>query len=162
MSQVDYSRASIIDRLGTVEGTAGDGADSISSLQSDVADLQVGLVYASLTAAAENANVRAVTVQAKDFTGANVAAAIRFHCQVFDANMLAAVVGSWRLAETGAGSELTTTAKPSLLIQTDANGAATVSVTDVAGASNTTVYLKVSPINAFGKDAYVALTFDNT
>jgi hypothetical protein len=147
MSQVDFSKVSIVDRVDTLE--------------SDAADLQVGQLYASLTAAAEVGNVRAVAIQVKDFSGTNVAAACKFHCQVFDANMLAAVVGSWRLAETGAGSEITTTAKPSLIIQTSANGAATVSVTDVAGASNTTVYLKVSPLGNFGRDEYIALTFDN-
>ena len=160
MSQVDYSRKSIVERLDDIEETADGAGTDVSSLQDDVADLQVGLLYASLTAAAEAGNARAVSIQVKDFTGANVSAACRFHCQVFDANMLAAVVGSWRLAETGAGTEITTTAKPSLIIQTDATGAATVTVTDVAGASNTTVYLKVSPLGNFGRDEYLALTFD--
>jgi hypothetical protein len=153
MSQTDLSRVALEERISDLEADPAAGGD--------VADLQVGLLYASLTAAAEAGNVRTVAIQVKDFTGTNVAAAVRFHCQLFDANMLAAVTASWRLAETGAGSEVTATAKASLIIQTDANGAATVSVTDVGGASNTTVYLKVSPLLAFGRDEYVALTFDN-
>jgi len=161
MSQVDYSRKAIVERVDDLEDDAAAASNRNDALESDVADLQVGLIYASLSAAAEIANVRAVTIQAKDFTGTNVAAACKFHCQVFDGNMLAAVVGSWRLAETGAGLEITATAKPSLIVQTDANGVAVVSVTDVGGASNTTVYLKVSPLGLFGRDEYVALTFDN-
>lgn len=161
MAQVDFSKTSIVDRLDTLDDDATSASNRNDALESDVADLQVGLLYASLTAAAEAGNVRAVTIQVKDFTGTNVAAACKFHCQLFDANMLAAVVGSWTLAETGAGSEVTATAKPSLIIQTDATGAATVSVTDVGGASDTTVYLKVSPLLNFGRDEYVALVFDN-
>lgn len=160
MSHIDFSKTSLTERLEDLEEDAAVASNRNDTLESDVADLQVGLLYASLTAAAENANVRAVTIQAKDFTGADVAAAVKFHCQIFDANMLAGTVDLWRLAETGTGSEITATAKPSLIIQTSAAGAAIVSVTDVAGGSNTTVYLKISPLLAFGRDEYVALSFD--
>ena len=154
MSQVDYSKHAIIERLDELEEDAdGDTAN--------LADVQVGLLYASLTAAAEAANVRTVAVQVKDFLGANVEAACKFHCELFDVNMLPAVTASWRLSETGAGTEVSTTAKASMIIQTGVAGTATLSVTDVAGASNTTVYLKVSPLNSFGRDEYVALVFDN-
>jgi hypothetical protein len=146
MSQVDFSKSAIIERLDAVEDAN--------------ADLQVGAVYASLSAAAEVANVIAVTLQVKDFAGEDVEAQVYFHCQIFDANMLAGVVGSWRLAESGDGTEVSVTAKPSLLVRTSAAGAATLSVTDVAGGSGATVYLKVSPVNSYGKDQYLALTFD--
>lgn len=154
MSQVDYSKHAIIERLDELE----EGADGDTA---NLADVQVGLLYAALTAAAEVANVRNVTIQVKDFLGANVEAACKFHCQLFDANMLPAVTASWRLAEAGAGTEISVTAKASLIIQTGVAGTATLTVTDVGGAANATVYLKVSPLNSFGRDEYVALAFDN-
>lgn len=113
----------------------------------------------SLTAAAEAANVIAVTMAAYP-------AAAQYVAEAFDAAMLPALVGAFRIAETGAGSESSSTLKPTLLFKTDANGAAVLSVTDVAGASGLSVFLKVSPApvqagtagNAVG--AVIVLTFD--
>jgi hypothetical protein len=68
----------------------------------------------------------------------------------------------FHLAETGAGAEVTGTTRATLLITTDANGAATIAVRDVAGASSSTVYLVVQPLNKPGYPAYVAVTFDGS
>lgn len=64
------------------------------------------------------------------------------------------------LSETGAGAAVTGTTRANLLVTTDANGVAQLSVRDVAGASGATLYLKVEPLNKPGYPAYVAVTFD--
>ena len=112
----------------------------------------------TLTAGAEAANVIAVTV-------AGPAAASQYVATVYDAAMLLGVATAWTMAETGDGAEVSTTAKPRLLFTTSAAGAATLSVTDVAGASGLTVYLEVRPVAASagisgGGAAIIALTFD--
>lgn len=66
----------------------------------------------------------------------------------------------FHLAETGAGTAVTGTTRATLLVTTSAAGAATIAVTDVAGASGATVYLKVEPLNKPGYPAYAVVTFD--
>lgn len=112
----------------------------------------------ALTPAAEAGNAIAVAIQ----IGANsapVARVQRLRCQLYDADMLPALVAAWTMAETGAGSEVSTTARPALLIDTDGNGAATVTVTDVSGVFAGTMYLEVAPVNAGGTPTIVPLTF---
>lgn len=130
------------------------------------ATLGVTLRIPDLTAAAEAGNAIAVTIAIQDQDGSAVAAATRLHCQVFDAAMLEAVVGAFTCAETGVGTEVSTTARPGLLIDTDANGAATVTVTDVSGAFGGTVYLRVMPVIAeaggakfYGQPSIIPLVF---
>lgn len=112
----------------------------------------------TLTVGSESTNVIAVVV-------AGPAHVARYHAQIYDANMLDGLVGAWRLAETGVGAEVSTTLKPGLLFTTNAAGVATLSVTDVAGASGLTVYLKVTPASVqagagAGASALVPMTFD--
>jgi hypothetical protein len=116
-------------------------------------------VLPTLSAGAESANAIPVTVQLKDLTGTNVARTQRCIAEVIDANGLTGVVGSWRCAETGAGAEVSTTAKPTLIFDTDANGAAVVTVTDVSGSYVGSVYLLVTPVNKTGTPSLVTLTF---
>lgn len=156
MSQVDYSTAGIIERLDDLE----DDATAASNRLDDVELLVTGLVYASLSAGAEAANARAVTIQMKDFNGDNVSEVITLHCQLFDSSMVESLTADFRLAETGAGAPASTTSKPTVLITTSAAGAATLTVTDVQGASGATVYLIVTPVNKFGRPQYLSLTFD--
>lgn len=112
----------------------------------------------TLTGSAEAADVIAVAV-----SGASPST--QYIATVYDAAMLQGLVGAWTLAETGAGAEISTTAKPSLLFSTSSTGAAEVSVTDVAGASGLTVYLEVRPAPDLGAlpgrgAALVEMTFD--
>ena len=113
----------------------------------------------TLTVGTESSDVIAVTFASP------VAAISQFHAQLYDANMLAELVTAFTMAETGAGSEVSTTAKPGLLFKTDATGAATLSVTDVAGASGLTTRLVIHPVADSAGSAAVAgceatLTFD--
>lgn len=115
-------------------------------------------VVVQATPAAESGNAIAVALQIGANSG-SVARVQRLHCRLYDASMLEAVVGSWTMAETGVGSEVSTTARPALLIDTDGNGAAQVTVTDVSGSFAGTMYLEVVPVNAPGSPTIVALTF---
>jgi hypothetical protein len=115
-------------------------------------------VQVALTPAAESGNAIAVAIQ----VGANsgpVARVQRLHCRLYDASMLEALVAAWTMAETGVGTPVSTGARPSIIIDTDGNGAATVTVTDVAGTFAGTMYLEVIPVNAGGTPTIVALTF---
>lgn len=119
----------------------------------------------SLTAAAEAGNAIAVTIALKDGNGNALARTQRLKCQVIGADGVIGLVAAWTLAETGAGSEVSTTARPTLYIDTDANGAATVTVTDVSGVYAGTMYLEVTPISVAGASpvpgmpTMIALTF---
>lgn len=115
-------------------------------------------VVVQATPAAESGNAIAVALQIGANSG-SVARVQRLHCRLYDASMLEALVASWTMAETGVGSEVSTTARPALLIDTDGNGAATVTVTDVSGSFAGTMYLEVAPVNAPGSPTIVALTF---
>ena len=69
---------------------------------------------------------------------------------------------SFYLAETGAGAAVTGTTCGTLLVTSSSAGAFTLAVTDVAGASSQTLYLKVEPLNVPGYPAYLAVTFDGS
>lgn len=114
-----------------------------------------------LTAGAEAANARAVTIAVEDRNGDAPTGSVQLFCELRDGAMLPEVVGAFRLAETGLGSEDTTSAKPAMLITTDATGHATLTVTDVAGASALTTHLFCTPVTSHGATAHLALTFDN-
>ena len=156
MSQVDYSRAGLVQRIDDLEEDSGASSNRLDAVEL----LATNLVYASLSAAAEAGNARAVTVQVKDFNDDNVSEVVYLQCQLFDAAMLESLTADFRLAESGAGAPVSTTSKPTVIISTSAAGAATLTVTDVQGASGATVYLVVTPLNKFGRPQYLALTFD--
>lgn len=116
---------------------------------------QLALRLVTLSAAAEDANVIDVTVQVVNAGGTSLSDTVR---------CIATVVGEaaagFTIAETGAGAEVSTTAKPGLVFTTSAAGAATLSVTDVAGASGASVTLAVQVVDELGLTSTVDLTFD--
>lgn len=93
----------------------------------------------SLTPGAEAANVIPIAVQ-------GLARTAQYVARVYDADMLLETAANFTLAETGAGAEVSTTAKASLLFTTDSAGAAEISCTDVSGAFAGSVYVEVSPL----------------
>jgi len=123
------------------------------------------LCTVTLAAGAEAADVIAVTINVADLGGTAVSRAQRLVCSLYEATMIEAVAAAFTMAETGAGTEISTTANARLIIDTDANGDAIISVTDVAGASGKTMYLVVQPApasgtNTYGAPALLAITFD--
>lgn len=137
--------------------------DAASAAQADATTaLQLAQTYSyyvSLTAAAEAANTRAVTVAVQDRALNPVDGSVTILCELRDANMAVEASTTFRMAETGAGSENSTTAKSTLLLTSDATGNATLTVTDVAGASGLTTTLFCRPVG-HGAMSRVALTFD--
>ena len=122
--------------------------------------LSVVPVIPVLTAGAEASNAIPVTIQLKDADAVNVSRVVTLKCTCYDANGLLCVVGDIRLAETGAGAEVTATAKPTLFITTSSTGAATVTVTDVSAASTAVFYLVIEPMGTPGSPAVVAVDFN--
>lgn len=164
MSQRNLSKVGLADRiddleddLATLDGGADGRLDDLEAAVDTFTSAQ--LVYPALTVGAQAGAVIGVTVQIKDINGDSISAATSLLCQLFDSEMAASLAADFTMAESGAGAEVSTTAKPSLLITTSATGAATVSVTDVQGASGSTVYLVVTPLNSFGHPEFATLAF---
>lgn len=158
--------------------SAGDGA-SLVGVQDAAAHLAAADVEAALleilknfrtvdlVAGAEAADVIAVTVNVETLGAVDLNEAILLECRLYDENMIESLAAAFAMAETGDGSEVSNTAQAAMLIRTDANGAATISVTDVVGASGASVNLIVTPITESGvKDIYggaparIEITFD--
>ena len=115
----------------------------------------LGMTTVSLVAAAENANVIAVTVQLTDVAGNTIASA-----DAWEATIVGEPVADYSIAETGAGSPLNVTAHNACAFTLSTGGAATLSVTDVSGASNEAVVLSLKPLDSMAVPNYITLTFD--
>ena len=148
--------AVIGDSTGLIIGT---DVQAYSALTASLITAAITPVRPILTAAAEAGNAIAVSIQIKNASGTNVSRVQRLRCQVYDASMVPSLVAAFTSAETGVGAEVSTTARPGLLIDTDANGAATVTVTDVSGSFVGTVYIEVEPVNELGTPQILALVF---
>lgn len=117
------------------------------------------VVQVALTANAEAADAIVVDIIVTDLDGNAVTEAITLECGVYEANMLQSLVADFRLAETGAGAEVSTTAQPRLLITTSTAGLASVTITDVSTAFVGDVYLVVRPLNKLGVSVIETITF---
>ncbi len=139
--------------------TVPDADVDLSDIATNTADILALSTAPTLTPGAEAANVIAVTFASP------VASAEQYVAVVYDTNT-ETNGAAFRLAETGVGAEVSTTAKARLVFTSDASGAATISVTDVAGASSATVYLVIEPLFISADTAQqvapvmVAATFD--
>lgn len=117
--------------------------------------------HVKLTAGAEALNVVTVAVAVVDRDDNAYASAVPLLCRVLDASALQGVVGDFTLAETGAGAEVSTTARPSLLLTVSAGGGlATVTVTDVGGGQNSAAYLVCTGLALDTDTGYAVLAFD--
>lgn len=137
---------------------------SLAAAEADIVALQGGLAWVALTAAAESANNIDVTVQLKNFEGVSLSRTQRILFEVLKSTGADASAAEFRLSETGAGAEVSTTANPRLIVDTSSGGAATLRVHDQAGASGLTVYLKATVVStttqAMGTPTIIPLTFD--
>jgi hypothetical protein len=154
---------------GTLASTASGAGASLIGIEDAAASLKGTTVEAalaeiatplSLTAGAESGDDIAVTV-------AGTAHVAQYLAELFDDEMEPLASTAFTMAETGAGAEVSTTAKAKLLFTTSAAGAATLTVHDVAGASGATIYLRVSPCGVSAgahpsPAAIIALTFDGS
>lgn len=137
----------------------GDAVDAAIADQIDGASLRRPVA----TPAAEADDVIAVAIQLQDGAGEDVAEAITCRAQLLDGNAELAAAAAYTMAETGAGAEVSASARPALIFTTSAAGAATLSVTDVVGGADESVFLLVEPIpgeGLVGVPVLVTLTFD--
>lgn len=161
-------RSNIVGRVSVVHASAGKiqfdllahDADATGAIASG--SFQTIPVRVNASAGAEAGNAIAVTLALKDLEGNAVARAQRVVCRVFDNVMLLGGTAGTAitLSETGAGSEVSATGQNTLVIDTNASGAATVTVTTaIAG----TVYLELVPemgtAHLPGYPRIIALTF---
>lgn len=147
----------------TLEGTSVSrshiGDDASRRLASLVKDNASALAMPTGTLNAEAANAIAVDLQLVDADGSSISSSRRLLCQALDADMEPAAAAALTLAETGVGAEISTTAKAGLLITTDVNGAAQVTMTDVSTVLAAVVWLLVTPVDGLGAPALIAVTF---
>lgn len=108
----------------------------------------------TLTVAAEDTDVIAIAVQS------TMASADHYLVEVLGEDMLPVLVGVATVAETGAGAAVSTTAKPAFVFSLSAAGAATVSISDVGGASGLTFNVRFTPIDVEGPVQMTQVTFD--
>lgn len=116
---------------------------------------QVVPVMATVTASAEGAgaaNAFDFTIATKNLEGDAVARTQRYVCEAFGADMVVggAAGTNLRLSEVGVGSEVSTTAKGMLIIDTGANGAATVRMTDNSGSLAAAAWFRITPVTTSG------------
>lgn len=150
------------DLVPCVFSTAFDASDSVTSSSVAAANTAGALrEFTTLTVSAEDANVITITL------GQNVAAADLWLVDVYDAAMgTLAATAAWATAETGAGAlSLSHATLESHLLTLSAGGAATLTVTDVGGGSNQSVYLHLRPVEAAaggvaGCSYLLTLTYD--
>ena len=141
----------ILDTATDYTATTVEGALAEVKIIADAAAPKASIRRAVGTAGADAGNSMPVAVQIEDGNGASVAAVTTVLCEIFDADMILGLAAAWTLAETGVGAEVTASAHATLLITTDANGAATVTVSDVVTGTNETVRLKMTVIPGEGE-----------
>lgn len=127
----------------------------------------VNVAFASrrpaLTLAAESSDVIEISVQLKDGSDTNVAIATNIIVHLVDANGIDSLAAAFTLGDSGAGSVVSTTANARLIYLTDATGLAEIDITDVVGASGSTVYALVQVISGTtwtGGFDFIAVVFD--
>lgn len=95
----------------------------------------------ALTLGAESGNFIPVNITA------DLGVLTRCICKVYDNDGLHAIVAEFTVTEVGPGAELSATAQPTLILETDAAGQADIRVLDVSGAFVGSVWLEVTPEN---------------
>lgn len=125
-------------------------------LLGDVIASNVSYVLTAV-AGADAGDSMPVTISLFESDGATAeATAATILCELHDANGLISLIGDFTMAETGAGAEVSVTAKASQVITVSATtGVATLTITDVATGTNATLYLKCT---VFGIDCPPTLT----
>lgn len=116
-------------------------------------------IKASLSAGVESSNAVVVGVTAQDADGVAYSGVVQFHARLFSASMEPLSPSNWSVAETGAGTEITTSGSTGLIFSTSSGGVASITVTDDTGSFSGTVYLVVQPLNFPGVSTYAALSY---
>jgi hypothetical protein len=122
-----------------------------------LADSTIAPVKAAVTAGTQVSHAKPHTLQVNDLSGDPVTSSVRLKVVFRKSDGLVATSSEITMAETGAGTVVSTTAKPTLILDTDATGLAEVTVTDV-GTAGISGYLEVTPVNRAGAVALAAVS----
>lgn len=106
---------------------------------------------------AEASNAIPFSIQLQDADGKPLAKSVLLKCEARDAAMLVSASNLTLAATTG--TEVSTTAKGTLLVQTNASGQAVVVMTDVSAVLVADVFLEVTPADRLGAKAIEGATF---
>jgi hypothetical protein len=118
-----------------------------------------------ITVGDEDTNVIPLSIQLQTMEGdknpfVNAEESVDVEVAVFRSTGIEALAAAFTLADGGAGSLLSTTANARVFARTDATGLLELNLTDVAGGSGATVYVKITPLNRPGFPGYATATFD--
>ena len=119
------------------------------------------MVRPTATVGVEASNAVPVVIQLKDSAGVNVARVQRLRLGLADSSLsgLASVAAQLSKTGGGVGTVVSTAAKSSILVDTDANGVFSLTVTDVTAVLVGTMYLQIWPQNAPGVSEVVPIVF---
>ena len=104
-------------------------------------------------------NTQVVDLQVLDANGKPLKEVTRVEFRLFEATMIESVAAAWTMAETGAGTIVSTTANAAIVLDTDANGQAQVTITDVATATAATLYGRSTVLNKPSRVTLTPITF---
>ena len=147
---------------------SGDGATTVAgSLVVGSGGLAVAPIDCGTTVGAESADTIAVVIACVDAGGDAVTAPVSLVVELYEASTLAALATEDVIAETGSGALIRTLETGTALqVMTSAAGAATITVTDTGGGSDTSRYLRIVDGGNIGGLRVVGsqdtITFDDT
>lgn len=125
----------------------------------DTADpVSLGL-FLKPTVGTEAANVIEVTIQMADVNSVAVAEPWTGFLRLLDGNADACNPAAFEMDVT-TGTGLSAGTQDSMLITAAASGAVVVDVTDVAGASGSTIIIVAEPVGGYAASCYAVITFD--
>jgi len=125
----------------------------------DAANDALDIREVQLTPNGDTGNAQTVDIQVLDAAGKPLKAVTRVEVRLFEATMIESAAAAWTMAETGAGTVVSTTANAALVLDTDANGQAQVTITDVATGTTATLYAKAKALNVSSAETLTAIAF---
>ena len=140
---------------------AGDGSDHADVATNTAA--HAAMRTATITAGAEAVNVIPITISVEDLAAAAQNEALQFMVRVYDAtgDLDAAAFVLTDITGGGDGTRQGPASSAAALYTSAAgNGDIDIDVTDVLGASGSTVTVEATPVGAVGQPAYLAISFD--
>lgn len=135
------------------------GSGAVVEEEAPTTAVTLSLTLVSLTVALE-----AEVEDTSDLIVANLtfnqAAAITCRADLYDSDMVPAVITDAHVGvEAGGGTELTTTAQQSILFTTDADGTGALEITDVDGDLETSYWLVITPLDVLCPPKAVEIEF---
>lgn len=108
----------------------------------------------------EAANVIALSLSLADSADEVFPEAWTAEVKLMESTGILCVASAFRLSDGGSGTMVTDTNNARAIFTSDASGDIAVNVSDVAGASGSTIYAMITRLGGYGSSAYTAITFD--